>query len=174
MTEADSLVSEVKALAGSFDEKFFELGHALRRLQKEDKAAFRQTVKDAGIGERKAYYLTRIVKAFAGLPVPRARLKKIGWTKLKTLSGHIDASNYAELLRQAQVLTDKKLEAYLQGAEIEQPTKAVLMYLTKADNAEFERALSLFGGTRSHRGMLNREEAVLAMTRWVLDRHDAA
>ena len=133
-----------------------------------DKIAFKQVVRSSKLGERKAYYLIQIDRAFSKIPAPKSRLKRIGWTKLRTLSPYITRENYGALLKNAEALTDKKLEALLLGKPVDEPTKAVLMYLTETENAQFEGALALFGGVRSKRGMSNREEAVMAMARWVL------
>lgn len=173
MTTASELAAKAGELAASFDENFLDLGHVLRALQDIDTDEFTRTVQRSGISSRKAYYLTTIDRAFEKIPAPKDRLKKIGWTKLKTLTSHISKANYTTLLKVAEKNTDKELEAILRGEEVTEKKKAILMYLSRDENAEFERALLMFGAKRSGRGMPNREEAVMTMTRWVLEQREA-
>ncbi len=169
MSKIEKLFADAVGLATAFDENFIELAKVLRELQDEDTEEFNRAVEKSGVGSRKAYYLTGIDRAFSKIPVPKARLKKIGWTKLMNLAPHISKENYAVLLKQAETHTAKELEAILRGEEVAEKKKAILMYLSPADAELFEEVLMGFGARRSGRGMPNREEALMNAVRWIAE-----
>ena len=168
MAKTTELYEQAVGLSTTVDENFLELASALRDLQEADPDEFRRAINNSGLGARKAYYLVEIDKVFSKIPVPKLRLKKIGWTKLNTLSKHINKSNYAELLKQAETHTNKELETLLRGETVVENQRAVLAYFSPADYAVFEEALLLFKGLKQGRGIVNKEEAMMNMARYVL------
>src|SRR3546814_4960055 len=68
-----------------------------------------------GLGGRKAFYLIAIDRAFSELPVPKARLADIGWTKLHVLAPIVDHENYEDLLSKAEACSVRDLEAVVRG-----------------------------------------------------------
>ena len=81
----EALYGKAMTLSKDVEDNFLELGKSLRELQHRDPALFRQFVANANIGRRKAYYLIEVSRIFDPLPIPRARLRKIGWTKLQLI-----------------------------------------------------------------------------------------
>jgi hypothetical protein len=74
-------------------------------------------VEKTNLGRRKAYYLVEVSRTYDRLPVPRSRLRKIGWTKLQLIGKHIDASNLNGMLELAENNNSKELERILRGGE---------------------------------------------------------
>ena len=113
---------------------------------------FQQIVKKGRLGRRKAYYLVEVSRKFEPLPISRARLKKIGWTKLQIIGQHVTKDNVEELVSLAEQLKTKQLERKMQGDEPLDNAHCVLMYFSPKQYAAFEGALLKNGGERSGRG----------------------
>lgn len=61
---------------------------------------------------------------FDPLPIPRSRLRKIGWTKLQLIGKHVETDNLEELLTLAESVKAKELERRLRE---EKPEPEVLV-----------------------------------------------
>lgn len=168
INKALDLYNRAVELAGSVDENFIELGELLRDLQDLDIEKFRMFVQHSNMKERKAYYLVTIARTFSKIPVPKDRLRRIGWTKLNILTRYIDKKNYADLLKKAEQYTAKELEQLLRGEEPVTNARAVLCYFDPKDYDLFEKALLMFDGQKSGRGIVNKEEAIMNMVKYVL------
>ena len=114
----EELYDRALALSSDVEDKFLELGRALRQLLDRDPALFQQVVKKRGLGRRKAYYLVEVSRKFEPLPISRARLKKIGWTKLQIIGQHVTKDNVEELVNLAEQLKTKQLERKMQGDDL--------------------------------------------------------
>ena len=156
----DELYDRVLALSSDVEDKFLELGRSLRQLLDRDPALFQQVVKKR-LGRRKAYYLVEVSRKFEPLPISRARLKKIGWTKLQIIGQHVTKDNVEELVSLAEQLKTKQLERKMQGDEPLNNAHCVLMYFSPKQYAEFEEALLKNGAERSGRGIVGKEEALI-------------
>lgn len=163
MDEKKKMVEKVTALSGAVDENFLELAKSLRELQDLDNDEFLRAVENSGLGKRKAYYLVAIDRTFSTIPVPKLRLKKIGWTKLNILTKTIDKSNYAAQLKAAEMYTAKELEAHLSGREVQGKKRAFLTYLDPPGYEKLSEALGKVGGRRYQRGWSNKAAALVAM-----------
>jgi hypothetical protein len=148
------------------EQTFLELGASLRRLYDRDREQYHKVIERSGIGLRKAYYLVSISHKFAKIPVPRARLREIGWTKLQVIAKHLTPQNYGELLTLAEQNKVRDLEALLRG---ETPkgdnTHCVLMYFTPKQYEIFKERVLKGGAYRSGRGLLNKEGALIKILR---------
>jgi hypothetical protein len=157
----EELYDRALALSSDVEDKFFELGRSLRQLLDRDPGLFQQIVKKSRLGRRKAYYLVEVSRKFEPPPIGRARLKKIGWTKLQIIGHHVTKDNVEELVSLAEQLKTKQLEREMQGKEPITDARCVLMYFTPKQYAEFEHALLKNGGKRSGRGIVGKEEALI-------------
>jgi hypothetical protein len=160
----DELCDRALALSSEVEDKFLELGRSLRQLLDRDPALFQQVVKKR-LGPRKAYYLVEISRKFEPLPISRARLKKIGWTKLQIIGQHVTKDNVEELVSLAEQLKTKQLERKMQGDEPLNNAHCVLMYFSPKQYAEFEEALLKNGAERSGRGIVGKEAALIHVLR---------
>ena len=95
MAETEKAFQRAVELPKCPQENFMELGRCLARL-KEEPEEFRRFLKMSGMGSRKAYYLISISQVFGPLRLPKARLKKIGWTKLQVPGDEISGSTRRE------------------------------------------------------------------------------
>lgn len=161
------LFDKALALTTSADENFLELAHALKALFDRDDQGFRDLVKKAGIGLRKAYYLVEIAEAFKGLGVKQSRLKALGWTKLSLLARKVNKDNVNELLAFAEANNAQKLKTFLQGDQPINNARVVTMYFTPDQYAEFEQALISNGAGRAGKGkgLVEKEKAVINLIR---------
>lgn len=156
----DELYDRVLALSADVEDTFLELGRSLRQLLDRDPGLFQEIVKKGRLGRRKAYYLVEISRKFEPLPISRARLKRIGWTKLQIIGQQVTKDNVEELVSLAEKLKTKQLERKMQGEEPLSNAHCVLMYFSPKQYAEFEEALLKNGGERSGRGIVGKEEAL--------------
>src|SRR5271156_3921328 len=96
------LFDKALGLSSNVDDNFLELATALRQLFDRDPDLFRKAIEKSKLGTRKAYYLVAISRAFDPLPLTKAQLRKIGWTKLHVLAPHVDESNAEALIELAE------------------------------------------------------------------------
>jgi hypothetical protein len=167
MDNKEETFKKVQELSGAIDENFLELAKALRTLQDTDNDEFLRAIKNSGLGKRKAYYLVAIDRTFSTIPVPKMRLKKIGWTKLNLLTSHISKDNYSPMLKAAEQYTAKELEAHLNGRPVEEKKKAFLAYVDSEGYEALVEAFSKVGGKRSGRGWTNKGAALKALAQTV-------
>ena len=155
------LYDKAMSLSADVEDNFLDLGKTLRQLLDRDPDAFAQVWRKSNLGRRKAYCLVEVSRIYDPLAVARSRLKTIGWTKLQLLGKQIDKGNAQELLELAESSTAKQLEAQMKGEKPIDNTHCVLMYFTPKQYKALEEALVQNGGTRSGRGIVNKEEALL-------------
>jgi hypothetical protein len=160
-TSTEDLYGKAMELAGTGEDNFLDLAKSLRQLQDRDPDLFKRVHEKTDLGKRKAYYLADISRVFEPLPIARSRLRKLGWTRLEALSKHINKGNAQELLKIAENSTVKQLRTYLRGEQPISNAHCVLMYFTPQQYEELEAALLENGGSKSGRGILNKEEALL-------------
>jgi hypothetical protein len=161
----EDLIDKALALSVDVEDNFLELGKTLRQLMDRDPDLFHQIIQKSNLGRRKAYYLVEVSRKFDPLPIPRARLRKIGWTKLQLIGKHIDANNLDQLLQLAEASNTKELERHMRGEKPIGNAHCVLMYFTPKQYAELEDMLVKYGGVRSGRGIQNKEQALLRIVR---------
>ena len=167
-TSIEELYDRALALSSDVEDEFLELGRSLRQLQDRDPDLFQQVVQKR-LGRRKAYYLVEVSRKFEPMPISRARLKKIGWTKLQIIGQHVTKDNVEELVTLAEQLKTKQLERKMRGEEpLDEPpsdTHCVLMYFSPKQYAEFEEALLKNGAETSGRGIFGKESALITALR---------
>src|SRR5208337_1929726 len=157
----EDLYDRVLALSDDVEDNFLELGRSLRQLQDRDPDLFQQVAKKASLGRRKAYYLVEVSRKFDKAPVPRSRLRKIGWTKLQLIGKHVTPHNLDNLLQLAESINSKELERQMRGEKPLGNARCVVMYFSPKHYAEFEEALLKNGAKRSGRGMVDKEKALI-------------
>lgn len=148
---------------------FLTLGEHLAALKDISEKDYAALVVRSWISERKAYYWVAIYRSFRGLGIPKDRLRKIGWTKLKELVGHVSKDNVKDLLTLAEAHAGKDLERLMQGREALGQARAVNLRLTVEQYATVEKALLKFGAIRAGRGLESKEEALVAMATRLLE-----
>ena len=157
----DELYGKAVDLSKDFDDNFLDLAKTLRQLLDRDPEKFRDVYTKSNLNRRKAYYLVEVSRAYDNLPVSRARLKKIGWTKLQIIGKHISKDNAMEMLDLAEQHTTKELESLMRGEKPSDNAHCVLMYFSPKQYEVLERVLLKNGGTRSGRGINDKEEALI-------------
>ncbi|MCV2880395.1 hypothetical protein OE699_16345 [Sedimentimonas flavescens] len=120
---------------------FLEQGELIQQTMEEAPEDFPTLLKDLKIGKRKAYYLAAVVRAFEGIPAPRERLLRIGWTKLHLAHEYVDSKNWKPLLAKAEELSAYRLKEYLQTGKVEDPKNCVLLYFTDEEFEIFKEAI---------------------------------
>ena len=159
----EALYEKAVALSGDVnDDTFLELAKSLRQLQDRDGDLYKKVVAKSGLGSRKAYYLVAISRWFEHLPTPRSRLRAIGWTKLQIIGPAVTDKNWEQLLTAAENSSAAQLKSIVKGEKPVENAHCVLMYFTPEQYAIFEQALLANGGTRSGRGILDKELAITA------------
>jgi hypothetical protein len=167
----EDLYDKALAMSEDVEDNFIELGRHLRQLQDRDLNLFQQIMQNTNLGRRKAYYLVEVSRIFDPLPIPRSRLRKIGWTKLQLIGKHIDASNLDKMLELAENNNSKELERILRGDKpLGGKAHCVLMYFSPKQYHELEEVLIQHGATRStgsggRTGLSNKESALMNLIR---------
>ena len=163
----EDLYKKAVELSSNVEDNFLELGKSLRQLMDREPDLFQQIIGKDPRKRRKMYYLVEVSRIYEPLPIPRSRLRKIGWTKLQLIGKHIDDSNMEELLQLAEESNAKELERHMRGEKPLGNAHCVLMYFSPKQYAELEEVLIQNGGQRSGRGFLNKEEALINAIRKV-------
>ena len=163
----EDLYDRALALSSDVEDNFLDLGKSLRQLQDRDPDLFNQIVAKSNLGRRKAYYLVEVSCIFDPLPVPRSRLRKIGWTKLQLIGKHIDDSNsnLDELLDLAETTNTKELERQMRGEKPMGNAHCVLMYFRPKEYDELEAALLANGASKVGKGLVDKEKALITAIR---------
>jgi len=158
----EDIFNRAKTLAKDADDNFLDLARTLRQLKNRDLKLYQDLIKKTALGSRKAYYMIEVLDTYEPLPVPRARMRKLGWTKCQIMGKYITRDNWEELFALAENTPAKVLEKTLKDGKAKPPedTHCVLMYLSPAQYKLFEDTLLENGATRSGRGLIDKEEAL--------------
>jgi hypothetical protein len=159
----EALYQKALSLSADVEDTFLDLGRYLRQLLDRDPELFQKIVHQTNLGRRKAYYLVEISRVFDSLQVSRARLKKLGWTKLSLIAKQVTQANVEEWLERAENLSTKQLERKMKGKTPIKNAACVLMYFSPKEYEELAEALAKYGATPTERGIQNREEALMRM-----------
>jgi hypothetical protein len=157
----DEIYEKTIDFAKNVEDNFLDLAKSLRQLRDRDPELVRKVWSKTGLGSRKAYYLINIDEQFSGLPVGKARLKKLGWTKLQLIGQNINADNADELLTMAENHTAAQLKQLVKGEKPVTNAHCMVLYFSQEQYAELEPILLANGGTKSGRGILDKERALL-------------
>jgi hypothetical protein len=166
-SKTEDLFEKAMTLSKNVDDTFLELGRTLRQLQDREPQRFQEIVAKSDLGRRKAYYLLDVSRSFEPLRVSRARLKKVGWTKLAMIAKQVTQDNIDGLLDLAQQNNVKELERITRGERPLGTSHCVLMYFSPQQYEELEEALVHHGASKAARGrgLVDKEKALLKMTR---------
>jgi hypothetical protein len=161
--KTEELYDKAMHLSKDVEDNFLELGRTLRQLSDRDTDLFTQMVAKSNIRRRKAYYLVEVSRIFDPLPVPRSRLKKIGWTKLQLIGKHVTPDNLNDLLTLCENNNAKEIERQMRGEAPKDNAHCVLMYFSPNEFAELEEALVENGANRvpQKRGAMQGKESAL-------------
>jgi len=167
LSDTEKLTAEAMTLAGDVDASFIRLGQILRQLQDKDEAAYLATVRYCCLPTLVATDLVRIDRAFAALPVPAARLKRIGWIKLAALAPYVSKENYPALLKQAEMHDEAALGPILRGAAPADLHVSVTFRLREDERTMLNTVLLSFGAVETEGGVANQEAALMDMAWFV-------
>ena len=156
----EDIFARAKDLTKNVEDNFLDLARTLRQLKNRDPALFTDLWTKTNLGRRKAYYMIEIDETYGPLPIPRSRLKKLGWTKLQLIRKHVTRDNWEELFATAESMPTKQLEKLMKGEQPVSNAHCVLMYMTPTQYKLFEERLLENGSQRSGRGLLHKEEAL--------------
>ena len=154
------MTKAAEAAESNRPDDFLRLGARIRKEVAAAPDALPMIARRHGLRLRKAYYLIQIARAFEGLPVPRARLLSIGWSKLGLISERVDSSNFAELLDLAEQHPAHRLNEALKGGEANVEMHTVLLHLTPEQYAIFRKVLVAHGAQAKMTGLSNKEKAL--------------
>ena len=163
--KTEDLFDKAMTLSKNVDDTFLELGRTLRQLLDREPQRFQEIVAKSDLGRRKAYYLVEVSRVFDPLQVSRARLKKVGWTKLMMIAKQATQDNIDELLVLAEQNNAKELDRIMRGETPLGNSHCVLMYFSPKQYEELEEALVHHGARKAERrrGLVGKEEALLRM-----------
>lgn len=145
----------------AFYASFLDMAAHFRHVQDNAPELFPVIVKLSDVSLRKAYYLVSIDRTFSDLGVPRARLRAIGWSKLKMVIDLITTSNCEELLSMAETSTVREFGLLLRGREPKSGTRCVTLYFEPTQYQIFSAAILAHGGKKAGKGLENKEEALI-------------
>jgi hypothetical protein len=114
-------------------------------------------------GDVKAYHLIKISQKFERIGLPEPQLNRLGWTKLEIVGRHITKPSASKLMALAEKYKAKDLEAAILSDGLSKRTQSVLLFFTSNQHRKFTSAIVRFGATRSGRGFIGKEEALIAI-----------
>lgn len=139
-----------------------DIAHYLRGVLDDKPDEFLTVAKHLSIAKRKAYYYVEIDRAFAKLGVDSRRLNRIGWTKLRLVSPHINTRNCERLLRLAEENSTYGLARLMNNDEVDADAKvhAVLLHLSVEQYEVFRDVLVAHGAKTTSGGLSEKEQAL--------------
>lgn len=139
-----------------------DVAHHLREVLDDRPDEFLTVAKRLGIARRKAYYYVEINRAFERLGVDRRRLNRIGWTKLRLISPHINRRNCERLLKLAEQNSTYSLARLIINDEVDAGAKvhAVLLHLSPEQYEVFRDVLEAHGAKAAGGGLSEKEQAL--------------
>lgn len=159
------LKKRVLALASKPQDRFLDLALSLEALHGVGTPGqFRQIVTDAGLGNRKAYYLVNIAEQLRPHLRHRARLQRLGWTKCQVIGRSLSGANFLELVKFAESHSTQELAAYA-GKQKTSQTRCVLLYFTPSEYQRYEEAVLQFGARKRGRGLVGKEAATVRIAK---------
>ncbi len=164
----DDIYEKAITMAKNVEDNFLDLGRQLRQLQDRDPEKFQEIIQKTDLGRRKAYYLVEVSKTFDPLPISRARLRKLGWTKCQIIGRYANKDNVEEMVELAENMSARQLEKRLKGEDPVPNARCVLMYFSPKDYDDLEEALIANGAVRNPktaRGLQGKEEALMKIIR---------
>ena len=81
---------------------------------------------ELGISERKGEHLVRIWDRVKSLGLPREKIHKIGWTRMRAITPHITEENAPALLAKAENLSFRQLSEEMRSQRLKKETSAHL------------------------------------------------
>jgi hypothetical protein len=165
----EEIFDKALAMSKNVEDNFLDLGRQLRQLLDRDPEKFQEIIAKSDLGRRKAYYLVEVSKTFDPLPISRARLKKLGWTKLQIIGKHVTKENVEELVKLAEEMNGKALERHMKTGETPiKNARWVLLFFSPEQYAELEEALLANGAKKNpkgSRGLEGKEDALVTIIR---------
>lgn len=158
---AKTLVRRALGLAAEEKDRSIELAQCLAEIQAEQPLT--DFIRRSGISRRKAYFLAEIGRKLTDVDATVDRLTKIGWTKLQIVLRHVGGMPSSELLEFAETHTAHELKRMLPESPSASKSKCVILYFNPGQYAAFRKAILDHGGKSSGRGLIGKEEAVVAM-----------
>jgi hypothetical protein len=129
----DGLYNQALSMSHDIENTFLDLGKILRHLLDHEPELFHKIAGQPKIGRRRAYNLVQINRVFDQPQVSRARLKKLGWTRLSQIAKQMNQDNIEELLSLAEKESTKQLETQTGGAAPINNANCVLKYFSPKD-----------------------------------------
>jgi hypothetical protein len=165
VTTLAELMKRTVSLAAGPKERFLELGWCLQALQERSPDDFKKAFARSGLGRRKAYYLVNVSRQVERAKLPKARLRKLGWTKLEVIAKYLSRTNGLKLVKLAEKNTARDLKLLMRGGKPQPNARCVLMYFSSEQYHQFEEAVLRHGGRRGGRGLINKEGALIRAIR---------
>lgn len=141
---------------------FLARGRTLDAIHTLKPDAFALAAKAAGVGLRTAYGLVQVHRRFGSKPAWRARLERVGWTRLY-IAARADPEKWStkQLLGLAETHTAHDLEVVLKGDVPLQNARVVVLRFTLEQYVLFERVLLAHGAEPAGKGLKGREDALI-------------
>lgn len=159
--ELEELFTRCVELSKDVSANFICLARSLCQLQFESRDHFAEFLQLDVIDRRTAYYLITLDLLIWQVG-DEARLKEIGWSKLSILVRFAKSTNYKELLHYAETHTARDLALVLAGKPVIPNARCMLLYMSPEDYAFVENVLFAFGATKRGKGLVGKEDALLA------------
>jgi len=159
---AKKKISKAEIAATIIGDDFITIARRLREVLEEQPDIFPQVAKSLNLGLRKAYHLAQIDRRFYKLGVDRERLRRLGWTKLAILAPHVTEGNVDALLDVAENNTAHEIKRWLRNQPVHDEERCMNLYFSIEQYALVEKVLIAHGAILTGRGLVNKEEALVA------------
>lgn len=141
--------------------RFWRAAKFFRTLQDTDPSDVGGVAQLIGVSRRQAFYLAKVHRVFSELGVDGVRLESIGWTKLKVVVDRIDSKNCELVLEMAENCTVRQVSFFVRDKFPVPGERCVTLYFTPNQHGVFETAVLAHGGTKSGKGLMGKEAALI-------------
>lgn len=164
-----SLMSKAQAMSRAKSPDFTEQAEALYRLRQlcDGPATFMKTVKNLGIGSRKARYLVNIYSHLKERGIPPDEVKPIGWTKLKDIYHVLTEKNVRAWARRVNNMSTIEVQEMLErgGPRVKKadlPHRSFLTFrVTPEERKIVEEAVTKAGAVQHGRHLTGRTDSIV-------------
>lgn len=173
--DVDHLKREALALAAKPTKSFHAFARVLWAAHRNDPAFLHEVERVAGIKRRALFYLSNVGGFLADDIITEEQAERIGWTKIQIVARHVRCDTkiskrvIQRYLKIAEHTPAHRLPAALKNQDTEQaaPSRTVLLRIPADAYPALENALLAHGAEKQGRGLVGKEQAIMALVQSV-------
>lgn len=175
-SDLSPLQLEALRLAAKPTKSFHAFAHALYAAHSEDRTFLHMVRRNAGMKRRTLFYLINVGKFLNDYGVSEKDAERIGWTKIQIVARHVGCNRVVgkrmiqRYLTIAEHTTAHRLPTALNDQDDDRTAanRTVLLRIPADAYPALENALLAHGAEKQGRGLVGKEQAIMALVQSVV------